>query len=210
MEENKNEELTFHEETVQNNEEAKGPMSKKTLIAICLFVVYVILNIYDFISLLSESRDIIELLTTAQEETPNTITIVLSIVEIVSLIGSIVMGAIALKETNRKKLSGKGLALLSIIGPIVVMIVFGVLSVVFGPTKDAFSLGFNCAQATECVDNKDNTSTCDLNGKDIVCPTTLLVESQFAVEEEVQETPNEETTSTEQTETTEGTQEAQE
>ena len=164
MNNNQEENIVFHDEEVI--QEKKGPVSDKAKIAFFGSIAYlVMLIVQNFI----------------YTESSGTISIILEIFALICFFGSIILGAISLKEIKKKALSGKLFAVLGIVLPIVFFVLIMVVGIIVNgdEMKEGFEQGFNCPTATQCVDNGDGTSTCQVNGEDFKCMNELLKPSQY-------------------------------
>ncbi|MGM9877904.1 MAG: hypothetical protein ACI33S_04560 [Bacilli bacterium] len=92
--------------------------------------------------------------------------------QIIVIVG-IILGIIGIVLGFIGKSASKGLAIIGI--------VIGIISCVIL----CFSLigFFSIGKATDCVDNKDGTSTCNYLGQELQVPTTMLREDQMKEEE---------------------------
>lgn len=163
MNNNQEEKIVFHDEEVV--QEKKGPVCKKAKLAFYGSIAYLI----------------IVLMTDFIFEIQGTLLVVLGIIEVVCFFGSIILGAISLKEIKKKVLSGKIFAVLGIILPIVFLVLDIVFYIIINGDefKKGLEQGFYCTQATQCVDNGNGTSTCQVNNEDFECPNEILNPSQY-------------------------------
>ena len=193
MQEN-NENITFHDEEVPENKK----MSKKTIIALIFLAVFVIVSIIDISSLFVGGSELAkesfkagfnaglnateENLSSGISDSFTPMSLLISAVKFISFLGSVIFGAMALKETKKNNLPKKGLAVLAIIGPFAVMVINFIITVVFAASliKETGVLSsFHCIDATRCVDNGNGTSTCVYNAEEISCENSLLSEDQY-------------------------------
>ena len=127
------EEIIFHDDVPaeQKTEETgvKKKISKKTIIALCCLAVYIIINIISNWSVYIHGKYTLEeymadpQFTATASNILSASTIIQSLLSVVAFLGSIVFGAMALSETNKKKLPGKGLTLVAIIGPFILSVI---------------------------------------------------------------------------------------
>lgn len=176
--------IQFHDDTptAPEAQPQKGPMGIKGKLALLFFLIYVGFNIYSFIVNLNTTIDASSISDGLEAEF-SIIDTLLGIIAFASFVCSIVFGAMTVKEARVKNTKGRGIGLLAIIGPFVIGVVFSILSFATGPGKDAFSMGFKCAQVNNCVKSEDGkTATCAYQGEEVECPAALLTEDQFAEE----------------------------
>lgn len=160
MNNNQEEKIVFHDEEVV--QEKKGPVSNKAKIAFFGSIAFfVILLIKNFIYTGSSGA----------------ISIILEIFALICFFGSIILGAISLKEIKKKALSGKLFAVLGIVLPTVFFVLIMIIHIIVN--ADEAKKGFYCGMATQCVDNGDGTSTCQVNGEDFECPNDGLDPNQY-------------------------------
>ena len=162
------EKIVFHDEEVVQQQ--KGPVSSKAKIAFFGSLVYLLIKIVDII------------FGKYTENISTFIIIIINIIVIIIFFGSIILGAIALKEIKKKALSGKSLAICGIVLPIVFFILVMIIGIVVNidDAKAGFNEGFYCPSASECVNNNDGTSTCiKEDGEEIICHNELLNSGQY-------------------------------
>ena len=161
------EKIVFHDEEVVQQQ--KGPVSSKAKIAFFGSLVYLLIQI-------------VELIFAKDTENISTFITIIDIIGIIIFFGSIILGAIALKEIKKKALSGKSLAVCGIVLPIVFFILAMIIRIVVNGDvfKEGFNEGFYCPSASECVNNNDGTSTCiKEDGEEIKCHNELLNSGQY-------------------------------
>ena len=186
----KDNEIKFHDETPATN--TNNGTSKYAKIALICFLIYLGFQIYDLIVTMN-TEVTASSISAGLEEGSSALDLILSLVSLAAFICSIVFGAKTVKDARINNLKGRGLGLLGIIGPFVVMVVFTVISFTTGPMKDAFNMGFQCAQVNNCVKAEDGkTAKCPFEGKEIECPTNLLKDEQYKKAEEPDAEPVEE------------------
>lgn len=165
------EKIVFHDEEVVQQQ--KGPVSSKAKIAFFGSLVYLLIQIVELI---------VGLIFVKNNENISTFIEIIDIIGIIIFFGSIILGAVALKEIKKKALSGKAFAVCGIVLPIVFFILVMIIGIAV--YADDFKAGFNeglyCASASECVNNNDGTSTCiKEDGEEIICHSDLLYSDQY-------------------------------
>lgn len=155
------EKIVFHDEDDANVE--KKTTSKKAIYAFGCTMVYLVCEL-----IINVIRPFDNLL-------------VFGIVAFITFFASIILGIMALKEIKKKVLSGKSFAVMGIVLPFVIFILANIAFMVLHGDEAISDIStiIKCAEATECVDNGDGSSTCQYEGKDFKCETEILEESQY-------------------------------
>lgn len=146
-------EIIFHDEEMPK-EQVKGPNNK---LGICSLVLAILTIMSIFISVMAPLYFPLFLAT---------------------LITSIV----ALVQIKKKNQSGKKYAIIGLVIAILSVALRIVVSIVMMSTisEEEINNLESCFNATDCVDNKDGTSTClDIDEKEIKCTTQMLDKSQY-------------------------------
>lgn len=170
--------IEFHDEEIIETEKK---YSKSSIVAFLLSFIFLLIQIIPTIigKIKSSSytyEDIIRNLAeiNSQPVTGNSIELGLSAyISIILFILPIIIGAIALKQINKKKLKGNKYAVLGIILPFVFLIVSVAFTILlnYNYIKIQTEINKNCMDAINCKKNEDKTYSCQLDGKEILCPT---------------------------------------